>query len=122
MNSYKPYRNAGFMDGTPMPPAIAFETTEELLALEDVRQTHRNDSQYVMSDGYLMELNKDGFEWWVLGKISDPATINLPIWKGPKIKVQLNDGRETIVEGDEVKSMCGDEITLKNGDKARRLK
>ncbi len=121
MNSYKPYRNLGFMDGAPMPPTVEFETTKELLALDDVRQTHRLDSQYVMSDGYLMALTKDGFEWWVLGKVSDPSTVNLPKWEGPKIKVRLNDGCETIVEGDEVRAICGDEITLKSGDKVRRI-
>jgi hypothetical protein len=121
MNTYKPYRNPGFMDGQPGPPAVEFETTEELLALDDVRQSHSPDSQYVMSDGYLMVLTKNGFNWWVLGRISDPSKVNLPKWRGAKIKVRFPDGHEAIAQDGEVAIICGDKITLKNGLETTRL-
>ena len=121
MNTYKPYRNPGFMEGQPGPPAVEFETTEELLALEDVQHLHSVDAQYVMSDGYLMRLTKDGFEWWVLGKISDPSIINLPKWRGAKVKIRLNDGREIVAQDGEVMMICGNEITLRDGSKGQKV-
>lgn len=121
VNRYKPYRNPGFMDGEPGPPAVEFRSTEELMALSDVRQTHTPDTQYVMDGRWLMSLTKDGFEWWVLGSIENPEAVNLPKWKGPKIKVRYANGFEGIVEGNEVRVICGDEITLQGGIKVRRI-
>jgi hypothetical protein len=115
MNTYKPYRNPGFMDGQPGPPAVEFETTEDLLALDDVRRSHKPDSEYVMSDGYLMVLTNDGFEWWVLGKIGNPSEVNLPKWQGAKISVRFPNGREMVAQNGEVSSICGDRIILKGG-------
>ena len=121
MNTYKPYRNPGFMDGQPGPPAVEFETTEDLLALGDVRKSHSPDARYVMSDNYLMVLTHDGFEWWVLGRISDPSKIDLPKWRGAKMKVRFPDGREEVVQDGEVSVICGDEITLEDGLKVTRI-
>lgn len=121
VNKYKPYRNPGFMDGEPGPPAVEFKTLEELLSLDDIKRTRTPDTQYVMDGRWLMSLTKDGFEWWVLGSIESPSLVKLPKWKGPKIKVRYANGYEGIVEGDEVRVICGDEITLKDGIKVRRL-
>lgn len=121
MNTYTPYRNPSFMDGQPMPPAVVFETAEELLACDDVRLNYTPDTKYVMSDGYLMALTKDGFHWWVLGKIGDPSAISLPKWTGAKIKVRFDSGEERVVQGGEVAIICGEEITLRDGTKTHRV-
>jgi hypothetical protein len=123
MNTYRAYLNPGFIDpDDPKPPLIEFETTADLLKLEDVQKFNRAGSEFVMSDGYLMVLTKEGFYWWVVGKIGNPSEIDLPKWRGPKCQVEFADGSEKVVEGDEISSLCGEVVVLKDGTKTRRIR
>jgi hypothetical protein len=110
-----------FHDPEYTPTFYEFETTEELLALPIVQRFNRSDAEFVLSDHHLMVLNKDGFEWWVVGAVSDPSVVNLPKWRGPKIRVRLEDGQEIIAQDGTVLSICGNEIMLKGGRKVTRI-
>jgi hypothetical protein len=102
------------------PVVYGFETTEELLALEDIKRHASPEAKFVLSGKHLMLVLKDGFEWWVLGQIEYPEQVDLPKWEGPKIHVRLDDGTETVVSG-EIKSICGDRILLWDGSVAARM-
>jgi hypothetical protein len=106
-----------------VPTVYEFETTAELLALDAVHiynTYHKSGATFVMSGGHLMALYKDGFEWWVVGRVGQPEKINLPEWEGPKVRVKWNGIEKTVV-GKEILSMCGDEITLRDGSIAIRI-
>lgn len=70
---------------------VKFNTTEELLEIEFVKNFSRNDKfyRYSLSTNLgscsLMAELEEGYEWWVIGHIDSAEGINLPIWK-PKEK------------------------------------
>jgi hypothetical protein len=105
------------------PPATEFANTEELLALEVVQRYGKSKdfSHFAMSDRHLIEVRDDGFHWWVVGSVSDPAIVDLPQWEGWKFRAELADGTRAII-GNEVVSSCGDVLTLRDGTKARNLR
>jgi hypothetical protein len=116
------FPKTSFSDPEYVPTVYYFSTTEELLALPGVRwYCDRPGVKFVMSGGHLMALYKDGFEWWVVGRVGQPEKVNLPKWEGPKVRVKWNGIEKTVV-GKEVLSMCGDEITLRDGSIAIRIK
>lgn len=69
---------------------IEFETTEDLLALEQVQVFAETKTffQFCMSNHTLMVLYDEGYYWWVVGYIKDPSIINLPQWEGVKYRNQ----------------------------------
>jgi hypothetical protein len=67
-----------------------------------------------------MAIRKDGLEWWVLGYTKEP--VDLPKWEGWKFEARLADGTERIVSGSEVRSSCGDVLTLADGSVATNLR
>jgi hypothetical protein len=115
------FPRTSFHDPDYEPVVYEFETTEDLLALEPVRKHNSPGAEFVISDGLLMVITKDGFEWWVVGRIEKPEEVNLPQWKGWKFLARLGDGTETVLSS-EVYSICGDLITLKDGSTATRIK
>ena len=104
------------------PPLHKFSTTQELLAL-DVLQRYKGDdfSHFSMSGNLLMAISDDGFDWWVVGRISDPGAVDLPMWEGWKFRAQLGDGTEAVLST-EVVSSCGDVLTLRDGTSARNTR
>ena len=101
------------------PVVFNFETTADLLALDSVQKAASPGAEFVMSDGYLMVLTKEGFEWWVVGRIGKPEEIDLPKWSGPKVYVRLEDGTHKIAT--DISSICGDRIVLKDGTIALKV-
>ena len=112
-----------FVETDGPPPAAEFVNTDELLALDVVRRygKSKNFSHFAMSDRHLIEVSDDGFNWWVVGFVSDPAVVDLPKWEGWKFRAELADGTRCTL-GKEVVSSCGDELTLCDGTKARNLR
>lgn len=90
MNKIKQYKPLWAYDpGREKLPEWEFETLEDLLALDWVKQW-MNDGCWTLykSDNNLMVQN-DGAEelqWWVIGILEDPDSVNLPKWKSPKEK------------------------------------
>ena len=70
---------------------VKFNTTEELLEIEFVKNFSRNDNfcRYSLSTslgrGALMAEYEDGYEWWVIGHLDNTEEVNLPKWM-PKEK------------------------------------
>ena len=100
-----------------------FETTEDLLNLEIVqRYGKRKDfSHFAISDNCLMEISDEGFHWWVVGYIKKPNEVDLPKWDGGKYRAELPNGKKVILTSNEVYSSCGDELTLRDGTKAKNI-
>ena len=86
MNQFKRHF-PNFVDISEKPEWIDFETTDDLLGLYVVRkfENDRNFSHFAISGNILMAVYNDGLEWWVVGFIKDPSTIDLPKWE-PKYK------------------------------------
>jgi|ERR1700719_1320136 len=116
------YPKTSFHDPDYVPTVYYFETVEELLALPPIRLYNAPGIKFELSESHLMLVVKDGFEWWVLGRIGNPEKVDLPKWAGPKVRVRLNNGEEKVVIGKEIYNMCGDQITLRNGAIADRIK
>jgi hypothetical protein len=99
-----------------------FETMEDLLHYDFIRRNTVYHSFFrfsITEDNALMAEYSDGFRWWVVGRIDDPSNLGLPWWKA-KYHALLN-GQEVILV-DEVISSCGDELTLRDGRKAKWLR
>lgn len=111
-----------FVDLGATPAVEEFSSTEELLALEVVRRygTRKDFSHFAISENELIEVNDDGFDWWVIGSVSDPSIVNLPKWAGWRFRAELADGSRAIL-GEDVVSSCGGVLTLRDGTKARDL-
>jgi hypothetical protein len=122
MATFKQYI-PNFMNSACPPLVVEFQTTAELLALDAVQcyGQVKNFSHYVMSGNLLMSVNEEGFKWWVIGSVSDPSVIDLPIWNGWKFRAELPDGSHVTLEK-EVVSSCGDVLTLHDGTIAKNLR
>jgi hypothetical protein len=116
------YPKTSFHDPDYVPAVYYFETVEELLALPPIASYRAPGIKFELSDSYLMLVLKDGFEWWVVGRIGIPEKVDLPKWTGPKILIRLPDNTERVASNGEVSRICGDEITLKDGIKATRIR
>ena len=110
-----------FVDGV-TPDTLEFETTEELLnSMTLSKYGQREDfSHFALNGNKLMEISDDGYCWWVVGYIEKPELVNLPKWEGGKYRAELSTG-EVVVLSKEVVSSCGDELTLRDGTKARNV-
>lgn len=121
MNTFKQHIPA-FVD-VDSPPVQNFETTQELLALEIVQRYVKDKgfSHFAMSGNLLMKICDEGYRWWVVGRIGDPSSIDLPKWDGGKYRAQLPNGDVVELTGQDVYSSCGDELTLHDGTKAKEI-
>lgn len=74
-----------FCDGVKSKVA-EFSTTEELVAIPFVASFANNKSfsGYALSEDRLMATYRNGDGWWVIGYLSDPEKIDLPVWKPNK--------------------------------------
>jgi hypothetical protein len=108
------FPKTSFSDYDYVPTVYGFETTEDLLSLDSVKRFNEMGAEFVMSDEHLMVITKEGFEWWVVGRVGKPEEVDLPKWGGPKILVRFDDGMEGVVTT-EIYSICGDRITLRDG-------
>ena len=116
-----------FVD-TDKPEAVEFETTQDLLMIDKVKQWARpmdgkEFSHFALSCNVLMAIHDDGFHWWVVGyiDIEHPTEIDLPKWESGKYRAKLSSG-ETVILTHEVVSSCGDTLTLKDGTTASLIK
>lgn len=103
------------------PKIYEFNKLEELLCQPLFKHASEQPkfSHFAMSDNHIMEISDEGFHWWVLGRIEKPEMVDLPQWTGWKYRALL-DGKEVVLSG-EVVSSCGDELTLRDGRKAKNL-
>ena len=113
-----------FVEVDKPPQKVPFETTEDLLNLEVVkRYRQRPDfSHFAISDNCLMEISAGDLHWWVVGRIGDPGVVDLPQWDGGKYKAQLKDGTVVDLTWKDVRSSCGDVLTLRDGTTAKNLR
>lgn len=81
MNQFKAHIPP-FMD-IPHPSPVEFNTLDELLQIPFVSNFSEEENFYRFSlAGYsLMAEFDEGREWWVVGSISRPGALNLPVWK-----------------------------------------
>ena len=112
-----------FVDVDESPQRIPFETLGELLNLEVLKWygQQADFSHFAISDNCLMEISAGGLRWWVVGYLGDPAAVDLPQWDGGKYKAEMKDGTVVDLSGAEVKSSCGDVLTLRDGTTAKNL-
>lgn len=99
-----------------------FETSEELFNHDYIKWHTKQPlfTRFSLADDHtLMAEYKDGFEWWVVGYINYPSSLNLPKWR-TKYHASL-EGKEVILIG-EVQVSCGDALVLKDGRTARDLR
>lgn len=116
------YHTPGFCRGDDhQPDACEFETLTDLMNLERVKKWAKNPefSYFALSDNIFMFIGNDGFKWWVIGYIEHPENIDLPKWNRGKHLVELNG--EIYILTDEVRSVCGDQIELRDGRVGRNL-
>jgi hypothetical protein len=117
----------GFFDMNEPVKEIEFETTEDLLAIDVVKQwmepmDGKPFSHFAMSGNYLMVMHDNSFHWWAVGFVKDPDSVNLPKWTGGKYKAEMPDGRvKILMDKGSVVSSCGDILTLQDGTKAKNL-
>jgi hypothetical protein len=80
MNSFIRHIPA-FVELTTPPQHVSFTDTAELLDIDIVKQgsSKENFLHFAMSNNYLMAIFADG-EYWAVGRIEDPSSIDLPEW------------------------------------------
>jgi len=112
------------VDGQGPAPVFEFKTTEDLLALEIVKRysSEKGHEHFCISDNRLMQIKDDSLYWWVVGSIKNPNEVDLPKWYGGKYKAEFSDGSIRILSAEDVCSSCGDELTLCDGTKAKRIR
>lgn len=104
-----------------------FETTEELSNHSFIQGflNVKNTSTLVKSENLLMVVSNEGFNWWVIGYISNPDDLKLPEWDGGKYIVQYENGEVEVLTKESknpVVSSRGDEITLRDGTKCKNIR
>lgn len=101
---------------------VEFDDYESLVRIPFVKQFAEitGFSHFAISDNALMAVYKEGFEWWVIGHIADPGAVKIKKWDGGKYHALL-DGKEVVL-GKEVKSSCGNMLTLYDGRVAENLR
>jgi hypothetical protein len=114
-----------FVD-TDRPEAIEFETTQDLLMIDKVKQwvkpiDGKEFSHFALSGKALIVVHDEGFHWWVVGYIERPDEIDLPRWYGGKYRAELPSG-ERVTLSNEVVSSCGDILTLRDGSTAKNIR
>mgnify|MGYP003647243478 CR=1 FL=1 len=101
-----------FVDVREPIPDQEFVTLQDLLGSlkKDVpgRTFHRwsRDGDYIMGEW------DGGLDWWVMGR-SDSDLSSLPQWE--PVYLALIDGEETRLTGADIRSSCGDYLTLSDG-------
>lgn len=114
------------VDPRELDKTFSFNTTDELLAIEFVA-LFRSDigkhkfSHFALAERHLVAVYDDGFWWWVVGDVSDPAQVQLPQWAGGKYRARFPDGTEATLEPGELQSSRGDVLTLRDGRTATNL-
>lgn len=108
-----------FVETEGSPPEFLFQTTEELLALPVVQRWSQraNFSHFAKQVDCLMAIYHGGYEWWVVGSVSDPAALGLPRWDGGKYRARLPDGTLVHLTAKDVISSCAGFLTLRDGSK-----
>ena len=77
IRQYRPAFFEGFENET-----VEFSSTKELINIPFVKNFCDDGfSGFAISDEHLIATYKNGKEWWVVGTLSDPSTVKLPMWQ-----------------------------------------
>lgn len=68
------------------PKCSDFNSASELLALDWVKvyAQEPNFHRFSLNGDTLMIERNEGKDWWVVGRISKPSEVDLPVWKPSK--------------------------------------
>ncbi len=109
----------GFVSGVE-PKIFEFNTTKELLAYELLDSQAKEDPyffKYVKSGKNILFVAHNEFYWWCKGSVQRPELVDLPKWEGGK-SLALLDGKEVILQSDEIQISSGDRLILRDGREA----
>lgn len=121
-------RIPGFIDPRGLvPEEFYFDTTEELVNHPFIQGwlDRHNPSNLVKDEKYLIVEYNEGFNWWVIGYITNSDDLQVPEWTGGKWVVQYENGQIEVLTKESknpVIRTCGDEITLKDGTKCKDIR
>lgn len=102
-----------FADGEPAPVREFANVAEILASLEPRKEAgEQKFHRWSASSNYIMGEWDNGTRWWVMG-YTDADLSDLPKWK--PVYVAMIDGVRTLLEDGEVRSSCGDYLTLYDG-------
>ena len=123
MNHFKE-RIPNFIDSRGITPVeFDFGTVEELKQHPYIQKwLNKSPSHLCKSDKFLMALMDEGFTAWVIGWITNPDELDIPIYEQKTI-LQYSDGTiEISTQNSEnpVVSIRGSEATLKDGTVCKR--
>jgi len=108
------------------PLEFDFDTVEELVNHPYIQEwLNKNPhSILVKSEGILMVVYNEGFNWWCIGWITNPDDLELPEWEGGKYIAQYSNGNIEVLDKTSKNPMissCGDVLTLKDGTKCKKI-
>lgn len=105
-----------FVDRAGPAERAAFETREQLLAIDFVRSwtEHLGFHQFSIDERLLIAEFRGGREWWVVGRLS-AAVEYLPAWDYGIYECEQDDGSLVEIAGRDVLSSCAGEVTLRDG-------
>jgi hypothetical protein len=118
-------RVPGFVDGG-NPLEFDFDTVEELVN-HPYNQEWLNKNPHsilVKSEGILMVVYNEGFNWWGIGWITNPDDLELPEWEGGKYIAQYSNGNIEVLDKTSKNPMissCGGVLTLKDGTECKKV-
>ena len=124
MNRFTQHLPGCSSDGREELFSAEFETLEELLGIPRIRRWSKDKdfSHYAVSDKhYLLAVLKDGFEWWVIGRLEHPVA-GIVEWDHGKYLIADSLGMQKVISGRDVKwSDSSGKIVLKSGEEGRRV-
>ena len=126
--NYFKQRVPGFIDPRGLIP-VEFEFTETQELLEHPYIQHwlnRNlPSNLVKTRNNVMVEENEGFSWWVVGSVLNPDELKVPQWNSGKYIVEYENGEVEVLTNESenpVVMTCGDEVTLRDGTKCKKIK
>ena len=126
--NYFKQRIPGFIDPRGIVPVeFEFTETKELLEHPYIQRflNYNPPSTVVKSGKYVMVVENEGFSWWVIGSVLNPDFFQVPEWNGGKYIVEYENGDVEVLTNESknpVVSICGNEATLRDGTKCRKIK
>jgi len=101
-----------FVDVREPIPVQEFASVEALLSSLKSDWSGQTFHRWSRDADYIMGEWDGGFHWWVMGR-SDADLSSLPKWE--PVYLALIDGEETRLTRSDVRSSCGDNLTLSDG-------
>ena len=106
------------------PDDVEFNTTEDLINIPHLKKYSaiNNFVEFVKSDNTILATFEDGYNWWVMGTVDNADDLDLPVWDGGKWYVEIPGGGLKTVYSDDVSSISGGLIVLKDGTTVKNVK